>query len=173
MRESEEKNPLLLTGMHRQNWAVEELKKKGGKIYYPELSNFRPKAVGHRLIVHSHVWIGDDIELPDDMKIQAFCFVPNGVVFEEGVFLGPRVTFTNDRVPPDNVFEKTHIERNVAIGAGAVIRCGVLLAEGCLIGCGSVVTRDVRANEVWAGNPAKFLRLKANPDQQLLAFRRG
>lgn len=159
------RNPLTLTGMQRQNWAVEELRKKGGKIYYPELSNFRPKAVGHRVVVHSHVWIGDDISIPDDVKIQAFAFIPNGVRLEEKVFIGPRVTFTNDRVPPYDKFETTIVERGAAIGAGAVIRCGIVIGEGALIGCGAVVTHDVPAFEVWVGNPARFLKRK-NPEER-------
>lgn len=160
MYELDWKNPINLTGMQRQNWAVEELKKGGGRIYYPELSNFRPKAVGKRVVVHSHVWIGEDVSIPDDVKIQAFAFIPNGVTLEQGVFIGPRVTFTNDRTPPDDEFQTTLVKKGAALGAGVVVRCGVTIGENSLIGCGAVVTKDVPDNEVWVGNPARFLHKK-------------
>lgn len=152
------KNHSLVEGTKRQHWAVNEVRKKGGFIYYPTLSNFRPRIVGCRVIVHSHVWIGDEVELADDMKIQAFAFIPNGVSFEAGVFIGPHVIITNDRVPPSNDFCKTLVKRGASLGAGAIIICGNTIGEGALIGAGAVVTRDVPSNEVWVGNPARFLR---------------
>lgn len=152
----------------RQRWAVEELLRKGGKIYFPELSNFMPKVVGHRIIVHSHVWVGDEVDLKDDMKIQAFTFIPNGVEFEEGVFIGPRVCFTNDKRPPYDRFKRTYVKKGASIGGGAVIVCGVTLGENCLIGAGAVVTKDVPANWVVVGNPAKrvFSNLEALEEQR-------
>lgn len=154
------KHPIHKRGMQRQAWAVDEVRKKGGRIYFPELSNFMPKAVGHRVIVHSHVWVGDDVELADDMKIQAFSFIPNGVEFEAGVFLGPRVTFTNDHKPPEDVFRKTLVKRGAAIGAGATIVCGVTIGEFSLIGAGAVVTKDVPDCAIMIGNPAKQMSIR-------------
>lgn len=151
-------SPMFKTGLDRQLWAVEELRRKNGAIYYPELSNFRPKAVGERCTVHSHVWVGDDVALANDMKIQAFAFIPNGVVFEGGVFVGPRVTFCNDKVPPHNDFKPTLVKKGAAIGAGAVILPGITIGEWALIGAGSVVVHDVPDGEVWVGNPARLLK---------------
>lgn len=140
-----------------QDLALGQLYLKGGKIYYPETSNFRPKSVGKNLVVHSHVWVGDEVELADDMKIQAFCFIPNGVKFERGVFLGPRVTFTNDHSPPYNEFRPTLVKEGAAIGAGAVIVCGVTIGKGAFVGAGAVVTRDVPDGATVVGNPARIL----------------
>lgn len=142
----------------RQRWAVEELIRKGGRIYFPELSNFSPKSVGTGVIVHSHVWVGDDVALANEMKIQAFCFIPNGVSFDRGVFLGPRVTFTNDFNPPYDEFKKTHVKEYAAIGAGAVIVCGVTIGRRALVGAGAVVTKDVPDHAIVVGNPARVIR---------------
>ncbi len=146
--------------VNRQERAIAQLLRLGGRIYRPELSNFAPKFVGRRVTVHSNVWVGDDVELADDMKIQAFAFIPNGVSFEQGVFIGPRVCFTNDMEPPHNNFMRTHVRQFAAIGAGAVILPGVTIGRHALIGAGSVVTKDVPANAVVAGNPARIIRKK-------------
>lgn len=135
-----------------------QLLQKGGKAYHLELSNFQPRSVGKNITVHSHIWVGDQVDLADDMKIQAFCFIPNGVKFERGVFLGPRTTFTNDLDPPNNVFGETLVKEGAAIGAGAVIVCGVTIGKFALIGAGAVVTKNVPDGEVWVGNPARFLK---------------
>lgn len=143
-----------------QELAVGLLLRQGGKIYYPRTSNFRPKSVGKNITVHSHVWVGDDVELADDMKIQAFCFIPNGVKFERGVFLGPRVTFTNDHAPPHDEFRPTVVKEGAAIGAGAVIVCGVYIGRNALVGAGAVVTKDVPDGATVVGNPARILPRK-------------
>lgn len=144
--------------LSKQEYAVELLRLKDGVIYLPETSNFQPKSVGMRLKVHSHVWVGDEVELTDDMKIQAFAFIPNGVKFGAGVFVGPRVTFTNDRNPPHNEFLRTIVGEHVAIGAGAVILPGVSIGKHALIGAGAVVTKDVPENSVVVGNPARIIQ---------------
>lgn len=151
---------------HRQERAVAQLLRLGGKIYHPELSNFAPKSVGKRVTVHSHVWVGDDVELADDMKVQAFVFIPNGVTFERGIFLGPRVCFTNDMNPPHDEFLRTHVREYAAIGAGAVILPGVTIGKHSLIGAGSVVTKDVPDYAVVVGNPARVIRTKVQAESE-------
>lgn len=147
-----------------QERAVSLLRLKEGTIYLPETSNFQPKNVGMRVKVHSHVWVGDEVELADDMKIQAFVFVPNGVKFERGVFLGPRVTFTNDHTPPHGNFRATLVREGAAIGAGAVILPGVTIGRKALVGAGAVVTKDVPDGAVVVGNPARVVQKLYTPE---------
>lgn len=139
----------------RQKWAVAEVRKKGGRIYRPETSNFLPRNVGREVTVHSHVWVGNEVVLAHLMKIQAFAFIPNGVEFEDGVFVGPRVTFTNDKHPPHDSFGRTLVKEGAALGAGAVVLCGVTIGAHAVVGAGAVVTKDVPAGATVVGNPAR------------------
>ena len=127
-------------------------------IYKPELSNIHPDAkIGEDCKLHSHLWIGADVVIGDNCKIEAFAFIPDGVTLEDNVFLGPRVTFTNDKYPPSGKWAKTLVKRCAYIGAGAIILPGLIIGENAKIGAGSVVTKDVPDEETWIGNPAKVL----------------
>lgn len=125
------------------------------KFWHKELSNISENAqIGDGTIVHSHVWIGDDVVIGKNCKIQAFAFIPTGVTIGDNVFIGPRVTFTNDKYPPSEKWDTTVVGENVSIGAGAIILPGVVLCKNCKIGAGAVVTKNVPPGETWVGNPA-------------------
>jgi acetyltransferase-like isoleucine patch superfamily enzyme len=90
------------------------------------------------------------------------------------VFIGHGVTFINDRYPrattslgglqteADWEVERTVVRRGASIGSGSTILCGMTIGESAIVGAGSVVTRDVPADSVFAGNPARFIRLILN-----------
>lgn len=135
------------------------------KQYKPELSNISPHIkIGKDCIVHSHVVIYDNVEIGNRVKIQAFVFIPNGVTIGDDVFLGPRVTFTNDKHPPSNGkdWSETIVKDGVSIGAGAVILPGITIGRNAIIGAGAVVTKNVQANTTVVGNPARLLIKKDN-----------
>jgi acetyltransferase-like isoleucine patch superfamily enzyme len=81
---------------------------------------------------------------------------------EDNVFIGPNVTFTNDKYPRSKEypqeFQRTVLKEGASIGAGSVILGGVTIGKKAMIGAGSVVTKDVPDGELWLGNPAKFVR---------------
>jgi acetyltransferase-like isoleucine patch superfamily enzyme len=81
---------------------------------------------------------------------------------EDNVFIGPNVTFTNDKFPKSKIyperFQRIRICHGASIGAGSVILGGVTIGANVLIGAGSVVTKNVPDNELWFGNPARFIR---------------
>lgn len=124
-------------------------------IYYPELSNIGCH-VPESCTVHSHVWIGKKVKLGEGVKIQAMCFIPDGVTLEDDVFLGPGVVFTNDKYPPSHGvgWRETLVKKGASIGAGSVILPGVIIGEGSKVGAGSVVTKDVPPGVIVMGNPA-------------------
>jgi acetyltransferase-like isoleucine patch superfamily enzyme len=131
---------------------------EGTKFWKPELSNFGERAViGKNCVIHSHVWIGDDVVIGDNVKVQAFSFIPPGVVIGNACFIGPRVTFTNDKHPPSPNWTQTIVEEYASIGAGAVILPGVRIGAHAKVGAGAVVTKDVPAGKTVVGNPAREL----------------
>lgn len=128
-------------------------------IYREDISNIRVY-IDDSCTIHSHVWIGDDVKIGRNVKIQAFAFIPNGVTVEDDVFIGPHVCFTNDPkmdIVPQGRFTptKTLVKRGARIGANATIRAGVTIGKDAIIGMGAVVTKDVPDGQTWVGNPAK------------------
>jgi acetyltransferase-like isoleucine patch superfamily enzyme len=81
---------------------------------------------------------------------------------EDNVFIGPNVTFTNDKYPRSKQypqeFQSTVIKKGASIGANVTILGGVIIGEKSMIGAGSVVTKNIPDGELWVGNPAKFVR---------------
>lgn len=103
-------------------------------------------------------------------KISSHTFICEGVTIKDNVFVGHNVTFINDKYPgatnpggdlqteEDWSVVPTIIEEGASIGSSVTVLCGVTIGEGAAIGAGSVVTKDIPAGEIWAGNPAKFMR---------------
>jgi len=104
-------------------------------------------------------------------KISSHTFICEGVTIEDNVFVGHNVTFINDTYPratasdgelqTDNDWkvETTVVKRGASIGSGATILSRVTIGENAIVGAGSVVTKDVAANTIVAGAPARVLRL--------------
>ncbi len=118
--------------------------------------------------------IGTFVEIQKGARVGARCkisshtFICEGVTLEDEVFIGHGVTFINDRFPratkadgrlqteADWKCDSTLVKRGAAIGSGATILCGVTIGERATVGAGSVVTKDVPAGAVVAGNPARL-----------------
>jgi len=129
---------------------------KGTKVWHPELSNIGACEIGENCRIHSHVWIGDGVKIGNNVKIQAFSFIPVGVTIEDNVFIGPRVTFTNDKKPPSGGthWKETLVRRGASLGASVTVLPGVTIGENAMIGAGAVVTKDIPDNVVACGVPA-------------------
>lgn len=124
-------------------------------IIQSETSNIGNCKIGVGTKVHSHAWIGDGVVIGERCRIQAFAYIPPGVTIGDDVFIGPRVTFTNDKYPPSTELLPTVVEERVSIGAGAIILPGLTLWAHCRVGAGAVVTKSVPPGVLVMGNPAR------------------
>ncbi len=125
-------------------------------IYHPELSVLDGE-IGQGCTIHAPVWIGKGATIGDGCKIQAFAYIPPGVHIGNDVFIGPGVTFTNDRYPPSSVdrWEETHVLDGAVIGANATILAGISIGRAAFIAAGAVVTKSVDDYDKVMGVPAR------------------
>ena len=123
---------------------------------------FSQAKIGSNCNICAQVLIENEVEIGNNVTIKSGVQIWDGISIEDDVFIGPNATFTNDLFPrsknPDWKLSKTVIKKGASIGANATILAGVTIGENAMIGAGSVVTKDVPANTVWYGNPAKFVR---------------
>lgn len=122
-----------------------------------------PKVViGENCNICSHCFIENDVIIGNNVTIKCGVQIWNGIRVEDNVFIGPNVTFTNDRFPRSKQypakFENTIIRKGASLGAGTTVLCGIEIGENAMIGAGSVVTKNIPANELWVGNPAHFVK---------------
>lgn len=122
-----------------------------------------PKAkIGENCNICSHCFIENEAVIGNNVTIKCGVQVWDGITLEDDVMVGSNVTFTNDKYPKSRNKEwellHTRVCTGASIGAGSTILPGLTIGEGAMIGAGSVVTQDVPAGEMWAGNPARFIK---------------
>ena len=118
--------------------------------------------IGRDCNICAHCFLENDVRLGDRVTVKNGVQLWDGTTLADDVFIGPNVTFSNDRYPRSKVypeaFERIEIGRGASIGAGAVLLPGVAVGAGALVGAGAVVTEPVPERAVVAGNPARVLR---------------
>lgn len=134
--------------------------------------------IGANCNIGQNVVISPDVELGDNCKIQNNVSVYTGVRCEQDVFLGPSMVFTNVINPRAAVSRKdeyrpTLLKRGCSVGANATIVCGHTLGAYCLIGAGSVVTKDVPDFALMVGNPARRIGWVSRHGEKLLFDEKG
>ncbi len=115
--------------------------------------------IGKNCIISKNVYIDSDVRIGNRVKVQNNVNVYHGVDVEDDVFLGPSMTFTNDFYPrafnSDWKVTGTKVREGASLGANVTVVCGNTLGRYCMIGSGSVVTKDVPDYALMAGNPAR------------------
>ena len=118
--------------------------------------------IGNNCNICSHCFIENRVRIGNNVTIKSGVKIWDGVTIEDDVFVGPNVSFTNDPFPRskhhDKEFLDTIVCKGASIGANSVILPGIKIGPRAMIGAGSVVTKNIPSDEIWAGNPASFLR---------------
>ena len=125
-------------------------------------------AIGKDCILGKGVYIDTDVVVGDRVKIQNRASLFRGLTVENGVYIGPHVSFTNDRYPravnadgspktdDDWELERTLVREGASIGAGAIVLPGLTIGAWAVVGAGTIVTRDVPDQALVTGNPAEI-----------------
>jgi acetyltransferase-like isoleucine patch superfamily enzyme len=143
--------------------------KLGKDVKLSKFINLYGCTIGDGTKIGAFVEIQKNAFIGKNCKIQSHTFICEGVTIEDEVFVGHGVTFTNDSYPrattggklqteADWKVEPTLIKKGASIGSGTTILANLTIGENAIIGAGSVVTKDVPANTIAAGNPAKVKR---------------
>jgi acetyltransferase-like isoleucine patch superfamily enzyme len=155
--------------MNSYNCIADDVK-LGKDVRLSKFINLYGCQVGDETKIGAFVEIQKNASIGRCCKISSHSFICEGVVIEDNVFIGHGVTFTNDSYPRATTFggglqteadwkvERTVIKKGASIGSGATILSNTNVGENAIVGAGSVVTKDVPANSIVAGNPAKILR---------------
>ena len=144
--------------------------KLGKDVKLSKFINLYGCEIGDNTKIGAFVEIQKNAKVGKNCKISSHTFVCEGVTIEDNVFIGHSVTFINDSYPrattedgqlqteSDWKVEQTLVKKGASIGSGSTILANVVIGENAIVGAGSVVTKNVPAKAIVAGNPAKVLR---------------
>lgn len=144
--------------------------KLGRDVKLSKFINLYGCEIGDETKIGAFVEVQKNAFVGNRCKISSHTFICEGVTIEDNVFIGHSVTFVNDSYPravniggdlqteADWSIEKTVVKAGASIGSGSTILSKVTIGENAIVGAGSIVTKDVPANAIVAGNPAKILR---------------
>jgi len=150
--------------------------KLGANVKLSKFINLYGCEIGDNTKIGAFVEVQKNAVVGRNCKISSHTFICEGVTIEDEVFVGHGVVFINDSYPraatasgalqteADWKVEPTLVKRGASVGSGATILCNVTIGENAIVGAGSVVTRDVPAGTIVAGNPARVLRTLSAED---------
>lgn len=144
--------------------------KLGDNVKIYDFVNLYGCSIDNNTKIGTFVEIQKNSSIGKNCKISSHTFICEGVHIEDNVFIGHNVTFINDKYPrstnedgelqseSDWKVVETFIKKGASVGSSATILCGITVGENAIIGAGAVVTKDVPANSVVAGVPARLIR---------------
>lgn len=132
-------------------------------------------SIGSDCNICDGVFIENDVVVGDRVTLKSGTQLWDGITLEDDVFVGPNVTFTNDRFPRSKqwpaAFLRTRVSQGASLGGGSVILPGLTVGRNAMVGAGAVVTKDVPANAVVVGNPARIIGYAETSEQANEAVR--
>jgi acetyltransferase-like isoleucine patch superfamily enzyme len=152
--------------------------KLGTDVRLSKFINLYGCEIGDQTKIGAFVEVQKNASIGRRCKISSHTFVCEGVTIEDEVFVGHSVTFINDTYPRatttggelqterDWKVEPTRVRRGASIGSGSTILCNVEIGEHAIVGAGSVVTKNVPAHAIVAGNPARVIRRLATASKE-------
>ena len=144
--------------------------KLGRDVKLSKFINLYGCEIGDETKIGAFVEVQKNAKIGKRCKISSHTFICEGVTIEDNVFVGHGVVFINDSYPRattsegglqterDWRVETTLVKKGASIGSGATILSNIVIGENAIVGAGSTVTKDVPANTIVAGNPARVLR---------------
>ncbi len=145
--------------------------KLGANVKLAKFINLYGCTIGDNSKIGTFVEIQKNASIGKNCKISSHTFICEGITIGDNCFIGHAVIFVNDNHPRAvnsngeletqkdwaHRFATTVIESHVSIGSNATILANVRIGAGAMIGAGSVVTKNIPAGEIWAGNPARLI----------------
>ncbi len=117
-------------------------------------------SIGNNCNINCHTFIENDVKIGNRVTVKSGVFLWDGIEISDDVFIGPNVTFVNDKYPRSKQypqkFQGTKIGKFASIGANSTILGGVSIGEYALVAAGSLVTKDVPAFSLMVGSPARI-----------------
>lgn len=142
----------------------------GNNVKIFDFVNLYGCTIGNDTKIGTFVEIQKNATIGKNCKISSHSFICEGVHIEDNVFVGHNVTFINDKLPrsinedgsmqteEDWKVVETYIKKGASIGSSATILCGITIGENSIIGAGAVVTKDIPANSLAVGVPARVIK---------------
>ena len=160
---------------HASNLCIADDVKLGRGVQLSKFINLYGCEIGEETKIGAFVEVQKKAVIGRRCKVSSHTFICEGVTVEDNVFIGHGVTFVNDSYPRattekgslqterDWKAEPTLVKKGASIGSGSTILSNVVVGENAIVGAGSMVTKDVPANSIVAGNPARVLRMIEPP----------
>jgi UDP-2-acetamido-3-amino-2,3-dideoxy-glucuronate N-acetyltransferase len=117
--------------------------------------------IGNDCNINCHTFIENDVQIGNRVTVKSGVYLWDGLVVADDVFIGPNVSFVNDKYPRSKqypvAFDKTFLDHHASIGCGAIILGGLKIGAYSMVAAGSVVTKNVPTRALVMGNPAKIV----------------
>ncbi|MEK6951608.1 MAG: acyltransferase [Nanoarchaeota archaeon] len=147
--------------VHESSYIDESVEIEEGTKIWHFCHILKNTIIGKNCTIGQGCSIGPNVKIGNNVKIQNNNNIPDGLTLEDNVFIGPLIGFTNVKTPRSHwsrreEYKKTLVKEGGSIGANAVVICGITLGKYCLIGAGSLVTKNVPDYCLVYGNPASI-----------------